>query len=121
MGTQQVSFSVAYLVFISRNFLQLYGFNKDPVVLACLPALILLCMLRHMKYLAPFSLFAESVNILGVLVVFFADMQHMHRRQHQQTHSAPVVIELAVWQSECTYCSRLFDSMCGTVMSRNAL
>jgi proton-coupled amino acid transporter len=98
----QAGFSTAYLVFIGRNLNQLFDLPEDPVILACLPALVALCLLRHLKYLAPFSLIAECVNLTGLLVVYAVDFEYMH-----VNHPS---VEWANWASlpfalgVCLYC-----------------
>jgi Transmembrane amino acid transporter protein len=84
----KVSFSIAYIVFIAKNLHQLFGLRTDPVVLTCIPVLILLCLLRHLKYLAPFSLVAELVNIVGIAVVFVTDVEFMsiHHAEIEMVH-----------------------------------
>ncbi|CAM9161192.1 unnamed protein product [Ascophyllum nodosum] len=73
----QAGFSTAYLVFIARNLNALFSFHKAPVILLCLPGLVALCLIKHLKYLAPFSLVAEVVNLTGLAVVFFDDAEFM--------------------------------------------
>eukprot|EP00904_Undaria_pinnatifida_P005533 jgi/Undpi1/2109/HiC_scaffold_12.g05495.m1 len=73
----QAGFSTAYLVFIARNLHALFEFRKTPVILLCVPGLVLMCLIKHLKYLAPFSLIAEIVNLTGLAVVFFDDAEFM--------------------------------------------
>ena len=44
---------------LGRNLNALFSFHKAPVILLCLPGLVALCLIKHLKYLAPFSLVAE--------------------------------------------------------------
>ncbi|CAN0096532.1 unnamed protein product [Pylaiella littoralis] len=73
----QSGFATAYLVFIARNLHALFEFRKTPVILLCVPGLALMCLIKHLKYLAPFSLIAEVVNLTGLAVVFFDDAEFM--------------------------------------------
>eukprot|EP00903_Cladosiphon_okamuranus_P016605 g15318.t1 len=73
----QSGFSTAYLVFIARNLHALFEFQETPVIFLCVPGLVLLCLIKHLKYLAPFSLIAEVVNLTGLAVVFFDDAEFM--------------------------------------------
>ncbi|CAN0313222.1 unnamed protein product, partial [Discosporangium mesarthrocarpum] len=59
----QSGFSTAYLVFIARNMHGLFNTSKLPVVMLCLPGLMMMCMVKHLKYLAPFSLLAEVQSL----------------------------------------------------------
>ncbi|CAM9293469.1 unnamed protein product [Ectocarpus sp. 6 AP-2014] len=73
----QSGFATAYLVFIARNLYALFSFQKAPVIFLCVPGLVLMCLIKHLKYLAPFSLIAEVVNLTGLAVVFFDDAEFM--------------------------------------------
>ncbi len=43
----------------TRNLHALFDFQKTPVIFLCVPGLVLICLIKHLKYLAPFSLIAE--------------------------------------------------------------
>eukprot|EP00611_Tribonema_gayanum_P013211 TRINITY_DN2400_c0_g1_i4.p1 TRINITY_DN2400_c0_g1~~TRINITY_DN2400_c0_g1_i4.p1 ORF type:complete len:414 (+),score=100.61 TRINITY_DN2400_c0_g1_i4:451-1692(+) len=74
----QASFSIAYILFIARNFEQITGIAQPLVVAMCMPLLFALCLFRHAKYLAPFAMLAEAVNLVGMAVVLTTDVKTMN-------------------------------------------
>ncbi|CAN0147108.1 unnamed protein product, partial [Phaeothamnion confervicola] len=97
----QSGFSIAYLIFIASNLNALWGLPRDPVVAACLPALAVLCCARQMKYLSPFSLLAEVVNLVGLGVVYASDIEyaalHRHPIEAWRWAALPAVFGVSVY------------------------
>jgi proton-coupled amino acid transporter len=75
----QVGFCCAYLIFISENLHSVFPRVSQLVYLfSILLPLVFLCNLRHLKHLAPFSLFADFATIFAYGIVFYFDMEHFH-------------------------------------------
>lgn len=73
----QTGFATAYIIFISRNLLSVFGLPTFVTALCVIPFLSYLVNLRSMSRLAPFSLFADFANILGLFVVFCQDVSYL--------------------------------------------
>jgi len=73
----QTGFATAYIIFISRNFLSVFGLPTIVTAIAVIPFLYYLVNLRSMANLAPFSLFADFSNILGLFIVFCQDVSYL--------------------------------------------
>lgn len=54
------------LIFIATNVHTLFDIPKVVVILWCIPALILLSFIKHLKQLGPFAIFADIVMIIGL-------------------------------------------------------
>jgi proton-coupled amino acid transporter len=82
----QVGFCCAYLIFISENLHSVFPRVSQLVYLfSILLPLVFLCNLRHLKHLAPFSLFADFATIFAYGIVFYFDMEHFHLLQYALT------------------------------------
>jgi len=85
----QMSFCIAYIIFISHNVNAVFPvLSTTTVVLMVLPILTGLCLLRSLAKFAPVSLLAEVANAAGIVVIFFYDFE-------QITDSAPVTAAMA--------------------------
>ena len=73
----QTGFATAYIIFISRNLLSVFGMPSLVTCLCVIPFLGYLVNLRSMAGLAPFSLFADFANILGLFIVFCQDVSYL--------------------------------------------
>ena len=73
----QSGFCIAYLIFIARNVQSIFGTPQVIVTFACVPLLIALAFVKSLKNLAPFALFADVANMVGLAVVFFSDFEYM--------------------------------------------
>uniref|UniRef100_K3X1R2 Amino acid transporter transmembrane domain-containing protein n=1 Tax=Globisporangium ultimum (strain ATCC 200006 / CBS 805.95 / DAOM BR144) TaxID=431595 RepID=K3X1R2_GLOUD len=69
----QTGFAVAYLIFIATNAHTYFSVSKEAVVLACLPFLIVLSLLKHIKELAWVALAADTMNFFGLAIVYMTD------------------------------------------------
>ena len=79
LGISQAGFATAYIIFIAAN---LYSIAKVPRMItcgACVPGLIILCSLRDMKHLAPFSLLANVSTFSALTAVLFQDYEKYQR------------------------------------------
>lgn len=81
----QSGFCIAYLIFISKNLEALAGIAKPITISLCVPALVLLSLLKHLKQLAPFALFADLANFVGLAVVYLNDFEYMPL-DHDEIH-----------------------------------
>ncbi|CAI5742552.1 unnamed protein product [Hyaloperonospora brassicae] len=73
----QMGFCIAYLIFIASNAQQFLGVSKQLIVSVCVPPLIGLSLLRHMRELAYVAALADCMCILGLLVVLNIDLSYM--------------------------------------------
>eukprot|EP00045_Choanoeca_perplexa_P006753 m.58456 g.58456 ORF g.58456 m.58456 type:complete len:409 (+) comp13765_c0_seq1:169-1395(+) len=99
----QVGFCCAYLIFITENLQTLIGELSYITYLGglCVP-LSLLVLIRDLKGLSIFSLFADLANVLAYCVVFFFDFERMH-----ETGSHPKPFKpsgLIFFVGVCVYC-----------------
>ncbi|CAG9837692.1 unnamed protein product [Diabrotica balteata] len=72
----QLGFCCVYFVFISDNIKQVlhsHGYEVDVHVLMAiiLIPILLPCLVRNLKYLAPFSTLANILMILGIIIVLY--------------------------------------------------
>jgi len=70
----QVGFCVGYLVFIGQNARSIDHLPKWLHIFGVFPILCFLAMLRSLTALAPFSLFADAANVVGISVVMYHDL-----------------------------------------------
>jgi proton-coupled amino acid transporter len=75
IAISQVGFAISHLLFISKNVHARYGYDKQNVVAACMPLLVLLSWLPDIKSLAPLSAFAIGANFLGQIAVYGVALQ----------------------------------------------
>ena len=68
---------VSDLIFIASNAQQFLGVSKQLIVSVCVPPLIGLSLLRHMRELAYVAALADCMCILGLLVVLNIDLSYM--------------------------------------------
>jgi proton-coupled amino acid transporter len=61
------------LIFIATNAHTYFSVSKEAVVLACLPFLIVLSLLKHIKELAWVALAADTMNFFGLAIVYMTD------------------------------------------------
>ncbi|GLD99797.1 hypothetical protein PINS_up008525 [Pythium insidiosum] len=73
----QTGFCVAYLIFIVTNAHDVLGLDKEVVVALCVPPLIMLSLLKHMKQLASAALVADIMNFTGLAIVYMTDLSYM--------------------------------------------
>ena len=73
VALSQVGFCIGYILFITVNCKFLFGFAPHSVCTAAVPLLAYLVLQRHMKALAPFSLFADVANISAIVIVIATD------------------------------------------------
>ncbi|CAM9498598.1 unnamed protein product, partial [Chrysoparadoxa australica] len=91
----------AYLIFIAKNLHALFSIQRVLTLVLCFPGLVALCFIRHLKYLAPFALLAETVNLIALAVVYFTDFEYM-RINHMDVKwahwpSLPFVMGVSVY------------------------
>eukprot|EP00730_Choanoeca_flexa_P019083 TRINITY_DN9306_c0_g1_i4.p1 TRINITY_DN9306_c0_g1~~TRINITY_DN9306_c0_g1_i4.p1 ORF type:complete len:307 (+),score=35.92 TRINITY_DN9306_c0_g1_i4:210-1130(+) len=99
----QVGFCCAYLIFIKENLATLLGELSQATYLTglCIP-LCVLVLIRDLKGLSIFSLFADIANVLAYCVVFFFDFERMHEENMHPTAFKPKGIIFFV--GVCVYC-----------------
>eukprot|EP00850_Spirogloea_muscicola_P000136 SM000001S04538 [mRNA] locus=s1:827903:829883:+ [translate_table: standard] len=110
----QGGFCVAYLVFIGTNLASIFaaagggagagGLSKTHVIFLALPAQILLSWVRSLTRLAPFSIFADVVNVLAMAVIVADDAEALQGFQHAHAYnglaSVPFVVGVAIYAFE---------------------
>ncbi|KAJ0391769.1 hypothetical protein P43SY_008389 [Pythium insidiosum] len=79
----QTGFCVAYLIFIVTNAHEVLGLDKKVVVALCVPPLIALSLLKHMKELASAALIADVMIFSGLAVVYMTDLSYMAENSGQ--------------------------------------
>jgi hypothetical protein len=61
-----------YTIFLGENMYSIYpGITKLAWMMIAVPLLILLCWIRHLKWLAPFSLLAITIFLFGFTVALY--------------------------------------------------
>ena len=65
------------MIFIASNANQFLGVTKQLIVSVCVPPLVGLSLLRHMRQLAYVAVLADCMCILGLLVVLNIDLSYM--------------------------------------------
>jgi proton-coupled amino acid transporter len=73
----QTGFGIGYLVFIGKNMYAMFMFDRTTVIMFLLPGLLGLVMIRQFKYLAPFSLLANTCTAFGISCVLYSDFEFM--------------------------------------------
>eukprot|EP00850_Spirogloea_muscicola_P011389 SM000070S21355 [mRNA] locus=s70:502901:504880:+ [translate_table: standard] len=110
----QGGFCVAYLVFIGTNLASIFaaagggaggaGLSKTHVIFLALPAQILLSWVRSLTRLAPFSIFADVVNVLAMAVIVADDAEALQGFKHAHAYkglaSVPFVVGVAIYAFE---------------------
>jgi len=87
----QTGFSCAYVIFISENMhIIVNQLTRIEWALAILPLLWFLCVLRTLKYLAPFSLMANFTLLFSIGVVYYHDFTKIN---------SPIDLEAVNWSS----------------------
>lgn len=69
----QLGFCCVYIVFISRNIQQVFQSDDTNIVVYMLIVticLIAFCFLKHLRTLAYFSIFANILNIIGLIIAY---------------------------------------------------
>ncbi|KAJ8737445.1 hypothetical protein PYW08_000040 [Mythimna loreyi] len=72
----QIGVCAVFLVFVSENLRELmhtYAFDLPlRIVICCLyPPLIILCLTKNLKLLAPLSTFSNCCNLFGIALIFY--------------------------------------------------
>jgi len=81
----QTGFCCAYLVFIMENTRAvLSDVPPTTILIMCLAILMPVVLLRHLKFLAPFSMFANMTNLSALGVVYVVDFMVMGEEHEQK-------------------------------------
>jgi len=80
----QLGFCCVYFVFCAQNLKLVMDFHfseKDYHVYMAmlLPPMLALCAIKNLKYLSPFSMFANALQLVGLVLVFFYLLQDLPR------------------------------------------
>ncbi|CAI5711876.1 unnamed protein product [Peronospora destructor] len=99
----QMGFCIAYLIFIASNANQFLDVSKQLVVLICVPPLVGLSLLKHMRELAYVALLADFMCILGLLAVLNIDLTYMEY-DHDDIEFIGVVSAIPFFFGVANYC-----------------
>ncbi|CAI5741178.1 unnamed protein product [Peronospora farinosa] len=99
----QMGFCIAYLIFIASNVNQFLNVSKQLIVLVCVPPLVGLSLLKHMRELAYVALFADFMCIFGLLVVLNIDLTYMEY-DHDDIEVIGVVSAIPFFFGVANYC-----------------
>ena len=91
------------LIFIASNANKFLGVSQQLVVLVCVPPLVGLSLLKHMRELAYAALLADFMCILGLLVVLNIDLTYMEY-DHDDIEVIGVVSAIPFFFGVASYC-----------------
>jgi proton-coupled amino acid transporter len=101
----QLGFCTAYIIFITQNmhrYMSAY-FGEQEVTLTLIPALVLLCWIRSLQVLAPFSLLAIVLILAGLATVVLASADKIGLGKGVEPYvpdTLPVFIGMAIYSFE---------------------
>lgn len=99
----QTGFCVAYLVFIGQNLASVSSWPTSAYIMALIPALISLSLVKSLTKLAPFSLVADVLNLFGLLVIFRDDTvavlstNHLERASWSNVSNLPFLFGVFIY------------------------
>ncbi|CAH0477625.1 unnamed protein product [Peronospora belbahrii] len=99
----QTGFCIAYLIFIASNANKFLDVSKQLVVSVCVPPLVGLSLLKHMRELAYVAVIADLMCILGLLVVLNIDLTYMEQ-DHDDIKVIGVVSAVPFFFGVASYC-----------------
>ena len=104
LGISQAGFATAYIIFISANLHQIYGWSRLAICAGCIPGLVGLVQFRELSSLSPFSVLANTANFCALSAVLFQDYEH-YTPHNDTIHKANAsgmlhVIAIAIYSME---------------------
>lgn len=91
------------MIFIATNVNKFLGVSKELVVSVCVPPLIGISLLKHMKELAFVALVADFMNILGLAIVLQTDLTYMPL-DNDQIEAFGVISSVPFFFGVASYC-----------------
>jgi len=105
----QLGFCCVYPLFVAQNFQQVFEpwfglLNYRVYLAALLLPMVLLCLIRNLKYIAPFSMLANVLEFAGVGVIFYYLLQDIpsisERKVFASWHQLPLYFGTAMYAFE---------------------